>query len=114
MHFFAEAVSRMNKIVNEQSKEGIVPTYQDYINIATTIQDEMQERITQTITRSLIADMKALGNLNDIQIEIDEERPAQSALESINKFIKEGKLDPMLVTGTLLEIESLMFKFGIK
>ena len=112
--FFAEAVSRMNKIVNEQSKEGIVPTYQDYINIATTIQDEMQERITQTITRSLIADMKALGNLNDIQIEIDEECPAQSALESINKLIEEEKLDSDLVTGTILEIESLMFKFGIK
>ena len=112
--FFREAVLRMNKIVNDRSEDGIVPTYQEYINIATTIQDEMQERITLTITRSLIEDMKQLGNLNDIQIEIDEERPAQSALESINKFIKEKKLDPMLVTGTILEIESLMFKFGIK
>jgi len=112
--FFAEAVSKMNKIVNDQNKQEIVVTYQDYINIATTIQDEMQERITQTITRSLIADMQALSQLNDIQIQIDPERPAQSAIEAINKAIKEEKLDAMLVTGTLLEIESLMFKFGIK
>ena len=112
--FFQEAVSKMNKIVNDQNKQEIVVTYQDYINIATTIQDEMQERITQTITRSLIADMQALSQLNNIQIEIDPERPAQSAIEAINKAIKDKKLDSMLVTGTLLEIESLMFKFGIK
>lgn len=112
--FFQEAVSKMNKIVNDQNEQGIVVTYQEYINIATTIQDEMQERITQTITRSLIADMQALSKLNDIQLQIDPERPAQSAIEAINKAIKEEKLDPMLVTGTLLEIESLMFKFGIK